>query len=365
MKSKILIIGSTGKLGTSLINYCTKEKLNVFAITGYTNFKKLKSQSKKLNTKNFFSLSEFSQKNKFFKFLERHSFKVVYFLDYGSYSLSYLNIILSHNKNTYIAIANKEMIIAGGLFLIKKIYKTSNYLIPLDSEHFSLQNSNFNYKDIKKIYITASGGPFYFNKRTNLENVSIKSVLKHPKWDMGFNNSIDSSNFINKILEMFELSSIYNIGLDKIDFLVSKEAFVHSIITYEDNTISINCFDNNMLIPLIKPLTTVFNSKNLKINNLKILNQNNFKLEQFRDTRFKIISYLNKFKKLNHSQQIKLMILNNKAHKLYLNNAIEYSEIIEFIIKNLFIEKKIVKFKSFNDILKYIKILELKYEINI
>tara|TARA_B100001063_G_C16638730_1_gene489691 strand:- start:199 stop:972 length:774 start_codon:yes stop_codon:yes gene_type:complete len=256
------------------------------------------------------------------------------------------------------------MIIAGGKFLINKIYKTYNHLIPLDSEHFSLLNSNFNYKDIKKIYITASGGPFYFKKKINLDKVSIKSVLKHPKWDMGFNNSIDSSNFINKILEMFELSSIYNIKLDKIDFLVSKEAFVHSIILYQDNTISINCFENNMLIPLIKPLTTLFNSKNLKINNLKILNQNYFKLEQFRDNRFKIISYLNKFKKLNHSQQIKLMILNNKAHKLYLNNSIEYSQIIDFIVKNLFIEKKIVKFKSFNDILNYIKILELKYEIN-
>lgn len=365
MTSNILVIGSTGKLGSSIINYCANEKLNIFGLTGYTNFKKLKIQSRKLNVRHFFNLSVTSQKIKFIKFLEKYKFKVVYFLDYGSYSLNYINIILRHNSNTYIAIANKEMIIAGGSFLRNKIHKTSNYLIPLDSEHFSLLNSNFNYRDINKIYITASGGPFYFKKKINLNNVSIKSVLKHPKWDMGFNNSIDSSNFINKILEMFELSSIYNIELDKIDFLVSKEAFVHSVIAYKDNTISINCFENNMLIPLIKPLTTIFNTKNLKINNLKILNNQNFKLELFRDNRFKITSYLNKLKKLNHSQQIKLMILNNKAHKLYLNNLLEYSQIIDFIVKNLFIEKKIVKFKSFNDILKYIKILELKYEINL
>ncbi len=365
MKNKILIIGSTGKLGTSLVSYCVKEKLNVFGITGYTNLKKLKSQSKKLNIRNYFKLSENTKKIEFINFLKSHKFKVVYFLDYGSYSLNYINVILKNNSNTNIAIANKEMIIAGGKFLINKINKSSNYLIPLDSEHFSLINSKFNYRNIKKIYITASGGPFYFKKNINLDEVSIKSVLKHPKWDMGINNSIDSSNFINKVLEMFELSSIYNIPLEKIDFLVSKEAFVHSIIAYKDNTISINCFENNMLIPLIKPLTSIFNSKNLTINKLKIFNQSYFKLEQFRDNRFKIISYLTRFKKLNHSEQIKLMILNNKAHKLYLNNSIEYSQIIDFITKNLFMEKKVVKFKSFNDILKYITILELKYEINL
>ena len=84
--------------------------------------------------------------------------------------------------------------------------------------------------NIKKIYITASGGPFYFNKKINLNKVKFKKVLSHPKWKMGKNNLIDSSNFINKILEIYELSYIYNIDLNKIDFLISKEAYIHSII---------------------------------------------------------------------------------------------------------------------------------------
>lgn len=365
MKSRILIIGSTGKLGSSILRYCYKENLEVFAISGYRNTKKLNSQAKKLNLKFFFNLYEDSQKNLFIKFLSKYKFKIVYFLDYGSYSLNYINVILKYNSNTHIAIANKEMIIAGGIFLMKKIHKTSNYLIPLDSEHFSLQKSNFVENQIKKVFITASGGPFYFKKKINLNKVKTKSVLKHPKWNMGTNNSIDSSNFVNKVLEMFELSSIYNIGLDKIDFLVSKQAYVHSLIIFKDNTICLNCFDNDMLIPLIKPLTYFFNSKNLNISNNKIFNHLNFKIEKFNDNRFLIHSYLYKFKKLHHSQQIEFMILNNKAHQLYLNNVIGYNQIIEYIAKNLLIKKKIVKFNSFNDILKYIKFLELKYEINI
>jgi 1-deoxy-D-xylulose-5-phosphate reductoisomerase len=80
-------------------------------------------------------------------------------------------------------------------------------LIPLDSEHFSLFNSNIKKSIIfEKIYITASGGPFYFKKNINLSKVTFKNVIAHPKWKMGVNNSIDSSNFINKFLEIYELS---------------------------------------------------------------------------------------------------------------------------------------------------------------
>ena len=92
------------------------------------------------------------------------------------------------------------MIIAGGENLIDKINRSKNTLIPLDSEHFSLINTKINHKELKKIFITASGGPFYFKKKVNLEKVNLTQVLAHPKWKMGFNNSIDSSSFINKIL---------------------------------------------------------------------------------------------------------------------------------------------------------------------
>ena len=115
-------------------------------------------------------------------------------------------------------------------------------------------NSNNVNKEIDTVYITASGGPFYFKKNINLNKVSLKQVLKHPKWNMGKNNSIDSSNFINKMLEILELSIIFNIDINKIDFLVSKNAYVHSIVIYKNSTVLINCFDNNMLIPLVSPL---------------------------------------------------------------------------------------------------------------
>ena len=361
MSSKILIIGSTGTLGSKLLDYCSKNLIKIHGITCHKNTNKLLKQKTKFKIKSSFSLSLDNDKINFVKYIKNNKFKIIYFLDYGSQSLRYLDLILKNNVNLTLAIANKEMLIAGGSFLIKRINDTRNNLIPLDSEHFSLYRANPDNSEIKKIYITASGGPFYFQKKINLNNVSLQKVLAHPKWKMGINNSIDSSNFINKILEIYELSVIYNIDIEKIDFLVSKEAFIHSLIIFNDNTISINCFTNNMLISLVKPLTLIFKSKEIYSKYNNIFDVNNFNLIEFNDKRFKINKFFNKLKKFNHKEQINFMILNNIAHKKYLNGEIKYDHIFDFIMKKAVLIEKEVNFKSFNDILSYISLIENKH----
>ena len=251
------------------------------------------------------------------------------------------------------------MIIAGGSLLIDKILKSNNKLIPLDSEHFSIFNLNIKNEDIKKIYITASGGPFYFNKKIDLNKVNLKNVLSHPKWKMGINNSIDSSNFVNKILEIYELSIIYKISLDKIDFLVSSEAYIHSVIINKDNVININCFDNNMLITLVKPLYKYYPNLSLPYKN-NYINSNKLNLEKFDDKRFKIYKYISILKNLSHSEQISFMILNNIAQKKYLSSDISYNNIIDYIMSNLKKIKFKSNFKSFNDIINFINLIKHK-----
>ena len=215
MNPKIIIIGATGKLGLKLLKFCSKRNIKVDTITCYKNYNKLNDLKQNCNISNAFCLIRPNEKLKFINFLKSRKFQIIYFLDYGALSIEYLQLILRNNKNSYIAIANKELLIAGGNLLSNKINKTKNKLIPIDSEHFSLFDKNISNENINKIYITASGGPFYFEKTINLKKVSFKSVINHPKWEMGINNSIDSSNFVNKYLEMFELSTIYNIDLKK------------------------------------------------------------------------------------------------------------------------------------------------------
>ena len=361
-KNNILVIGSTGKLGSKLLSFCNKNNINIFGATSYKNDKKMRSQKNRYKIKNTFSLSKQIDYHLFISFISTHKFKIVYFLDYGSLSLIFLDILLKYNKNCFFAIANKEMIIAGGSLLTNNIVNSKNILIPLDSEHFSLYDKNYKSNSIKKIFITASGGPFYFNKKINLSKVSKSEVLAHPKWKMGLNNSIDSSNFINKILEIFELSSIYNIDINKISFLISREAFIHSVVINKDNTIHMNCFENDMLITLAKPLSYIYKLDNFYMNSKKIFNCNNFKLELFNDRRFKIWKKIVYFKKLPHFKQIQLMLLNNKAHLLYVQNKLKYNSIIDFIYDNLAFNNSKTDLSSFKKIINYIKILEKKYE---
>jgi len=364
MTSNILILGSTGVLGSKLLKYCYSQNICINAITCYTKIKKLNLQKKNYSIPFSFCLSNKDDNVRFINFINKKKFKIIYFLDFGSTSLKYLDLILKNNRNSFLPIANKEVLIAGGPMLIKKINLSKNTLVPLDSEHFSLYRSKPNNDDIKKIYITASGGPFYFKKKININKVKINEVLEHPKWKMGINNLIDSSNFINKILEIFELSTIYKIDINKIDFLVSKEAFIHSYVIFEDNTISLNCFSNNMLIPLIKPLTELYKSDQIKVKSIDHFKISNYQLEKFNDNRFKISKYIKAIKKFNHKMQIKFMILNNIAQKKYLNGSLAYCDIVDFIMLNIKKEENEVKITNFNDILTYIKLLEKKYEKN-
>jgi 1-deoxy-D-xylulose-5-phosphate reductoisomerase len=356
---KILVLGSTGKLGSLLINFCSKKKIPIYGLTCHSNNTKLKKFQNKVKSNNNFILSNTLQENNFLKFLKTNKFDIIYFLDYGCSSLKYLDIILKNNKKSLLAIANKEMLVAGGAILRKKILSSNNILVPLDSEHFSLFRLSPKNSEVKKIYITASGGPFYFKKNIDLNKVSFNQVVKHPKWEMGINNSIDSSNFINKVLEIFELSAIYDIDINKIDFLVTKEAFIHSYVLFNDNTISINCFPNDMLIPLLRPLSTIINLDKVNFKPLKNdFNVNNFKLENYSDHRFMIPLKLRSIKKFNHQEQIKFMIYNNIAHKLYINRSIRYNQIPQIIFKKMKSCHINYKLKSFNDILKYVKLLE-------
>ncbi len=363
MSIKIVIVGSTGKLGTMLLNYTYKNSIKIYGITCYKNNKKLENQKKRYNINKSYVLSDIDDRKNFFNLLEK-KINIIYFLDFGSYSLTYINHFLKFNKRSIIAVANKEIIIAGGHLLQLKIKKTKNIFIPLDSEHFSLLNSNINKDNVRKIFITASGGPFYFNKKINLNNVNSKLVLSHPKWKMGKNNLIDSSNFVNKILEIYELSYIYNIPLNKIDFLVSREAYIHSIIHYNDNTLSFNCFLNDMIITLSKPLSFFYEIKPMTMNQNYFHNYN-LNIEKPIDKRFSIFNYRKQLFKLNHSEQIRLMIINNFAHKLYLSNKLQYSNIVKYIMSEIKRNSMTVNLNTFNSILRFISSLNKKYKTNV
>jgi len=356
---KILIFGATGVLGVKLINFLHKKNILVTTAIAYKNFKKLDKIQSRFNVKNIFCLSDKNDKNFIIKEIRSTQFDIIYFLDNGIDSLSFLRLSLKINKNSQYCIANKELIITGGTPLIHSI-KKNNFFIPLDSEHFSMFDFlNYDIEKIKKVYITASGGPFYFKKNINFDNAPLKKVINHPKWKMGEEISINSSNFVNKILEMIELSIIFEIPMEKIDFLISKQAKVHSVILLHDGRYIFNIFNNEMLIPLLKPFENYnFNfSKKIKIENYK-----DYKVEFRSDKRFKIFKKLNSVRKFDHKKRILFLLLNKKAHELYKIKFLNYNSIVDFIFNN--IDKFNYKYKlsNFDDIIEYYDHTKIKIQ---
>ena len=158
-----------------------------------------------------------------------------------------------NSKN--ILIANKESIVCGWELIKKKLNNYKTNFIPIDSEHFSIneliKSDNKNY--INKIVLTASGGPF-LNKNVNLSNISPEIALKHPNWKMGKKISIDSSNLMNKIFEFLEAKKIFNLRNKKIDILIHPSSYIHAIVFFKTNLIKFLAHDAKMTIPITNAL---------------------------------------------------------------------------------------------------------------
>ena len=372
MISNIVVMGSTGVLGTKLLSYLKKNNKKIGLVTCYSNYKKLIKQKKSFGSSDAIvlnsKLKNLDNNLKYgdshvFKYIENETISLFYILNTGFESLKYIDHIIKYQKNCTIAVANKEILVAGGKILIDKILSSGNYFLPLDSEHFSLidllPKRNLIKNFVSKIYLTASGGPFYFDSNFQINTVDIKKATKHPIWKMGFKNSIDSSNLVNKILECFELSALYDFPLSKIGIAISPKAFAHSVVFFSDKRISINCFVNDMTIPLTSPFSS--NNINSKPNtNINLLTNNDLSFSPFNNKKFQIFKYYKKLFSFSHVQQINFMILNAEAVNRFISNLISYKDIIPFIFKNINKYPKKKNFKNLYEIIKYTNMVSSK-----
>ena len=151
-----------------------------------------------------------------------------------------------------ILIANKESIICGWSLIKQASSKYNTSIVPVDSEHFSIFQLMKNHKlhEIRKIYITASGGPFLNYKINQFKNINPKKALNHPKWKMGKKISVDSATLMNKMLELIEAQKLFNIPNEKIDVLIHPNSLVHAIIVLKNGLSKFIYHDTTMLIPL-------------------------------------------------------------------------------------------------------------------
>ncbi len=158
-----------------------------------------------------------------------------------------------------VALANKETLVAGGAFVMEAVRKSGVRLLPVDSEHSAifqcLQGCPPGDRALKRLILTASGGPFFGRSREELAGVTKADALKHPNWIMGQKITIDSATMMNKGLELIEARWLFDMPADKIDIVVHRESIIHSLIEYDDNAVLAQLGVPDMRVPIQYALT--------------------------------------------------------------------------------------------------------------
>lgn len=273
MTNTISILGSTGSIGTQSLDVCRMQGYDVKCLSANSRVDIIEKQVRDFKPELVCMMNEESAKQLRIAIADTDT-KVVCGMDGLIECATYdgadtvLNSVVGmvglcptleaiKAKKT-IALANKETLVAGGHLVTNLAKENGVSILPVDSEHsaiFQAMQGSPEKKAVKKIILTASGGPFFGKTLRELENVTPADALKHPNWDMGAKITIDSATMMNKGLEFIEAKWLFDMPNDDIEIVVHRESVVHSAIVYRDNSVIAQLGVPDMRIPIQYALT--------------------------------------------------------------------------------------------------------------
>ncbi len=273
MTNNISILGSTGSIGTQTLDVVRKLNIKVSALTAFNNVEVIEHQIREFKPQLAVMYNQKSANDLKLRIADTNT-KVAYGMEgliqaacissadtvlnavVGMVGLQPTLAAINAKKN--IALANKETLVTGGKLVMDAVKKNGVNMYPVDSEHSAifqcLQGMN-NKKDLKKIILTASGGPFFGKTKSELEYVTLQEALNHPNWSMGKKITVDSATMMNKGLEVIEAKWLFDIDVDNIDVVVHRESIVHSMVEFADNSVIAQMGVADMRIPIQYAIT--------------------------------------------------------------------------------------------------------------
>ena len=270
---KIAILGSTGSIGTQALDILshyegydfvalsTNENIDLLekqvklyqpSKVGVINLKKAAELSKRLPQ----NIKVLSGEEALVELASLPEVDIVLVAVVGISGLKATLAALESGKD--IALANKETLVAGGRLVMETARKSGAEILPVDSEHsaiFQCLQGSKGKKEVDKIYLTASGGPFRGYKLDMLKNVKVADALRHPRWNMGKKVTIDSATMMNKGLEVIEAKWLFELSLDKIKVLVHPQSIIHSMVEFIDGSILAQIAETDMRLPILYAFT--------------------------------------------------------------------------------------------------------------
>ena len=363
----ILLLGATGSIGSSVLSVIeqNKNELNLMGISFNSNI-----------TKGTKIIEQFSPSIVHIENLNCFEEKKVF--DTCTYinTESELNNLINHKevdiivcaisgfdglKAAYMAahsgkkilLANKESIVAGGDLILPIAKENKTEIIPIDSEHnaiFQCLNGEKGTEDVKKIIITASGGPFINKSISDLKNVTVKEALAHPNWKMGNKVSIDSATLVNKCLELIEAKHLFSLDENYFDLVVHPQSIVHSIVTYIDGSSICQMSSPDMRVPIAHAMSDE-NRIPIDFNSLDFTSLN-LSFQEFPPDRLEIQSIAREVCNKGSNYGVVFNAANEIAVESFINGKINFDKIYEVIYRT-FDNKNVSKdlsIESINDI---------------
>lgn len=267
----ISILGATGSIGTQTLDVIrnSEDEIKLIGITANSSVEKMKDIIREFKPK-YVGMMDESSANDIKEFCKKEypNIEVLRGMD-GLVKIATLDeidtvvtsvvgmiglkpTIAAIEAKKDIALANKETLVVAGELVMKKAKENNVKILPVDSEHSAIFQSlsGYNNKDINKIILTASGGPFRGKTTEDLREVTVKEALKHPKWNMGQKISIDSATLMNKGLEVIEAHFLFDTDYDNIEVVVHPQSIIHSMVEYKDASVIAQLGTPDMRLPI-------------------------------------------------------------------------------------------------------------------
>lgn len=263
-KRKISIIGSTGSIGTQALEVIEKisDKFEIIALSGGKNTELLKKQCEKYKPKyvcsndsdfKFDGIKTFYGEKGLEEICSNRENDIILVAVSGKIGLK--PTLKAIENGIDIALANKETLVMAGDIVMKKAKENGVNIIPVDSEHCAIHQCIKNIKQVDKLIITASGGPFLHKTKEEMNSATVEQALSHPRWNMGKKITIDSATLMNKGLEVIEAHHLFGMNYDDIEVVVHPQSIVHSAIEYKDGSVIAQLGLPSMHIPIQYAIT--------------------------------------------------------------------------------------------------------------
>ena len=369
MVQNISILGSTGSVGVSTLDIISQhtDKFNVIGLVAGSNLLLLSDQIKRFSPK-VVSVKSEVEREELLSLLPNHPVQILSGVE-GACVVASLPendrvvsaivgaaglapTMSSIKAGKIVCLANKESMVIAGSLMRAEALKSKATILPVDSEHSALFQCLCGHKkeEVKKLILTASGGPFFFKPEQEFSTITVSEALNHPQWKMGPKITIDSATMMNKGLEVMEASSLFDISVDDIDICVHPQSVVHSMVEFLDGSVIAQMGVADMKIPIAFALSYP-NRIQTGLTSLNLFHKKELTFYSPDFKKFPFLSLCYEVAKNGKTHPAVLNAANEEAVSAFLSEKIAFPDIYRYVNQTVEAHKP-HSIKSLEDILE-------------